>query len=274
MASPHVSFAAQSYPGSEAYLEALHALLSPKLTDWSLGIEIDIPPFATWGRLLRTAAKCEDLGIPFYLDDLCMMGDLIRYERSWPSPSQLSELLEHCPRSFRGARLHTLSRTHEVTPNHYVDFLRWNAKHLREVQLVVAAATWPGSDWQRTTTVRPEQPWTVLAHFHATAADTASTKPVRRVPRNGSLGYSIHLDHPQPCNAATLRRCLMACLPHNPSCLALRPLHWLVDNPGSAKLPPDLHSWPLFNMVDALRPHGKLVLTESGEALVGILGTG
>ena len=157
----------------------------------------------------------------------------------------------------------------------YFDFLRWNVKHLREVQLVVSAATWPRSDWQRTTTVRPEQPWTVLAHFHASAAEVAaSTEPVHRVPANGGRGYSIHLDHPQPCDAATLRHCLTACLSHDPACLAFRPLHWLVDNPGSAKLPPDLHTWPLFNMVDALHPRGQLVLTNTGEALVETLGTG
>lgn len=275
MPAPHLSIAAESYPGSDPYLEALHDLLAPRFADWSIGIEIDIPPFSTWKRLLRTCEKCQALGVRFYLDDLCMMADLVEFERRRPTQEQLDRLLDLCPNTFLGIRLHTVSETHEVTPNHYADFLKWNARNQREVQLVVEAATWPGSDWERTTSVHPEQPWTVLAHVHPTADGVAGcSQVVRRLPENGKRGYSLHLDHPEPCNAMFLEECVVACLENAPACLALRPLNWLVDNPGSAKLPDDLHTWPLFNMVDALRPKRGLVLTQCGTTLAATFAEG
>jgi hypothetical protein len=272
MSTPHISIAAQSYAGSESYLSALADLLSPRFSDWSIGIEADIPPFSTFERLLQACECCESLGVGFYLDDTCMMADYVDFERVWLTPPQLDALAGQCSHSFLGVRLHTISQTHEVTPNHYTELLTWSASNQREIQLVVDAPTWPGCDWQRTASVWPKQPWTVLANVHPGSDQLEVCRErVRRLPPGGRFGYSFHLDHPEPCNAAVLDEYLSACLQNGPACLVLRPLGWVVDNPGSAKLPDDLHSWPLFNMVDALRPKGRLVLTECGELIAATL---
>lgn len=265
--SPQLSLAVQSYAASETYLRALQALLSPRVGDWSISFEIDVPPFSTFERVLQTASVCQRLGIGFYLDDLCMRADHLTFQRRWLEPDELDRLAHQCPEAFLGVRLHPEIASHDLTPNRYDSFLAWNATHRREIQLVVSAARWPGSDWERTTSVHVTQPWTVLSLVPLTVGAFPGPQRLRRRPPGAALGYCFRLSRTGDCDLPALRERLAACLETSPACLAFDPVHIVVDNPGSAKLPPDLHDWPLFNTVDALRPGARLVLTPCGEVV-------